>query len=99
MVRRLPTWRGWLVPSLALERLRGWLPDDEVAPVGRAHMRDVLLVLLVRALELALEARDLLAERRDDVLEGEHVLDAREAQAELARQPLDPSEPLEVGIG
>src|SRR4051794_9606339 len=88
----------WSVSPLALERLGGRLPEHDVAAVRRAHLRDVLLVLLGGALEILLEARDLLRERGDRILEREHVLDAREAQTELAREALDAGEPLEVGI-
>ncbi len=33
------------------------------------------------------------------VLEQEHALDTREVEAELARQPLDQAQPLDVGVG
>ena len=70
--------------ALVLERLRRRLPEHQLAPVGGAHLRDVLLVPALGTVELALEPRDLLAEGRDDILEGEHVLDAGEAEPELA---------------
>src|SRR5262249_32689087 len=68
-----------------------WFPGDEVAPVLPVHIVDGLAHLTFHPVEPAVHAQQF-------VLEPQHVLDARKVEAELVRQALNQSEPVEVGL-
>jgi hypothetical protein len=70
--------------------LRGLVDDDfaPVLPVGRPDL----------VAQLALEQLHAAAQPAQLVLEPQHVLDAREVEPELGREPLDEPQPLDVGL-
>ena len=66
--------------------------DDDLPPVRAVNRLDLLAQLALQPLS----PRALPAQL---VLEPEDVLDAREIEPELRRQPLDDAQPLEIGSG
>src|SRR5690242_6693428 len=78
--------------SVFSDEVNRWLPGDKVAAVLPVHVVD-------RGAHLALHAVEPPAHAHDFVLQAQHVLDAREVQAELVRQPLDQPQPVEVRFG
>src|SRR5712692_7607230 len=72
--------------------------ESSLGPVEH-QLPAVLLVNLVdRVAHLALQAVEPCRHAPQLVLEPEHVLDAREVEPELGRQPLDQPQPLEVSL-
>src|SRR5690242_21345229 len=82
------------VPSRPPPHVRGLrrLVDDEVAPVEAVHFIERLAHLLLHPLEAALHSQQLVFHVQD-------ALDAGQVQAELAGEPLNQAQPVDVRVG